>query len=306
MSRYNIQIIQFSSFKTNNFIPIYLLISSLIILTGCFHPVTNNDMKPYFPIEKETSPDTITEILEGTLTAEDGYLTINEYTIIWPCGYSYSETNNTTEIIDSIGDVITSVGNDILVNGMEMDISEPGSITEFAFPENMKNNSRFLAIVSINEPLPEVHFPVNKEACDVITLGMAKGTLIIENGYLKVMDRVIIWPYGYTISYEENAISVIDEEGNIAGKVGDYMGLAGDGTSKFSVDSRTDYVFPEDYMSYDFFDAQDVIETTSNVLSNGYRGKSHFIQCIDTDDLSYSKQAERLINHYPVITISTH
>ena len=260
MFRHNIQTIKFSNIKTNKLIPMYLFVSSLIILTGCVHTEKNNDMKYYFPIEKETSPETITDIFKDTLLIKDGYLTINEYVIIWPHGYSYRETNNITEIINSISDVITSVGDDILITGMEIDIPELDSITEFTFPENMKNNSRFLAVVSINEPLPEVHFPTNKEACDVITLGMAKGTLIIENGYLKVMDRVIIWPYGYTINYEENAISIIDKEGNIVGKVGDYIGLAGAGTSKFSVDSRTDYVFPEDYMSYDFFDAQGVIE----------------------------------------------
>ncbi len=214
----------------------------------------------HFPVGKIHQKETITDIFKDTLLIKDGYLTINEYVIIWPYGYSYRETNNITEIINVIGDVITSVGNDILVTGMEIDIPELDSITEFTFPENMKNNSRFLAVVSINEPLPEVHFSTNKKVCDVITLGMAKGTLTIENGYLKVMDRVIVWPYGYMINYEDNTISVIDEEGNVVGKVGDYLVLAGAGINHFTADSITDYVFPDNYMSYDFFDAQDVIE----------------------------------------------
>ena len=246
--------------RTNNLFLISLLVTLSILITGCVHPEENHGTKPYFPTGKDTFLNTITEILESKLTVEDGYLTVNGYVIIWPHGYSCRETNNTTEILNNTGDVIASVGDNALITGMKIHNPQLNSITEFTFPENIKNHFRFLAAVSINELLPEVHFPTNNSACDVVTLGMAKGTLMVENGYLKVMDRVIIWPYGYTINYEENAISIIDKEGNIVGKVGDYIGLAGAGTSKFSVDSRTDYVFPEDYMTYDFFDAQGVIE----------------------------------------------
>jgi hypothetical protein len=75
------------------------------------------------------------------------------------------------------------------------------------------------------------YFPVLRGEVGMESL--AKGTLIFEDGYLRLSstdsdDRyLIIWPHGYSLNMEEDEIKILDEDGQVVAKVGDTISVGG-------------------------------------------------------------------------------
>jgi hypothetical protein len=74
---------------------------------------------------------------------------------------------------------------------------------------------------------PEPYFPVQKEFQTTVLTSLIQGKLVLNNGYLRVYDELIIWPYGYSLKTEGKEMWVINEKGQPAARVGDEVGIGG-------------------------------------------------------------------------------
>ncbi len=72
-----------------------------------------------------------------------------------------------------------------------------------------------------------VYFPVQKEPQTEILTAVLSGKLVYNDGYLRVLDLIVIWPYGYSLSTGENEILVINDKGELLARVGDKLKLEG-------------------------------------------------------------------------------
>jgi hypothetical protein len=75
------------------------------------------------------------------------------------------------------------------------------------------------------------YFPVTRG--EVGMEALAKGTLILEDGYLRLSSiysddkYLIIWPNGYSLNNEGEEIQILDDSGQVVAKVGDTISAAG-------------------------------------------------------------------------------
>lgn len=84
---------------------------------------------------------------------------------------------------------------------------------------------------SISSPVR--FFPVVKESLQVEIQKEIEGTLVLDNGYLKINYETIdsllllIWPYGYSSRVEDEDIQVIDNNGQVTARVGEQIIVGG-------------------------------------------------------------------------------
>ena len=72
-----------------------------------------------------------------------------------------------------------------------------------------------------------------KETQSASMEALTQGTLALDsNGCLKVGANTIIWPYGFTLGKQKNAI--YNTAGNIVAKVGDHIQISGGGCANCS------------------------------------------------------------------------
>ncbi len=77
------------------------------------------------------------------------------------------------------------------------------------------------------------YFPVVKNEPEGSFLALAEGTLVIEDGYLRLSrsysdtTELIIWPYGYSLNVEGDDIRIINGDGEIVAHVGDNIYVGG-------------------------------------------------------------------------------
>ena len=77
------------------------------------------------------------------------------------------------------------------------------------------------------------YFPVVKNEPQGSFLADLKGTLMLEDGYLRVSSsysdttELIIWPYGYSLNVEGDDIRIIDGDGQVVARVGDNIYVVG-------------------------------------------------------------------------------
>jgi hypothetical protein len=73
------------------------------------------------------------------------------------------------------------------------------------------------------------YFPVARGETGMEAL--ATGTLVLENGYLRLTtegsSELIIWPEGYSLNMEGDEIQIFDEDGQVVARVGDTISAAG-------------------------------------------------------------------------------
>ena len=71
---------------------------------------------------------------------------------------------------------------------------------------------------------PEIYFPVQKEVQMWRLLQTLEGELLLDdNGRLRVMGDLILWPYGYSLKTEGKKIWVINDKGQRTVRVGDRI-----------------------------------------------------------------------------------
>jgi hypothetical protein len=73
------------------------------------------------------------------------------------------------------------------------------------------------------------YFPVARGETGMEAL--ATGTLVLENGYLRLTtegsSELIIWPEGYSLNMEGDEIQILDEDGQVVARAGDTISAAG-------------------------------------------------------------------------------
>ena len=72
-----------------------------------------------------------------------------------------------------------------------------------------------------------VYFLVQKERQTEILTAALSGELVCNDGYLRVLDFIVIWPYGYSVRSGENELLVINDRGESLARVGDGVRLEG-------------------------------------------------------------------------------
>lgn len=99
---------------------------------------------------------------------------------------------------------------------------------------------------SADETQPEPYFPVQKEA-QYWNLGvLLQGSLVIDKGYLRIYDALIIWPYGYSIKTEGKEMWIINDKGQTVARVGDVVKLSGGFMDASVAEERIGHALPED------------------------------------------------------------
>ena len=92
---------------------------------------------------------------------------------------------------------------------------------------------------------PDVSFPVTKESSEIMGSEVLTGELTVENGYLKVNDFIIVWPYGYSWKHSASDIWVINNLGQVIARAGDEFTFIGMEISHSGVRELTDLIISE-------------------------------------------------------------
>ena len=94
-------------------------------------------------------------------------------------------------------------------------------------------------------PLPTPFFPVQKEVQTIGMTALLSGELVLNEGYPRVYDILILWPYGYTVEIEAENIWVLNEEGIRVVKVGDTVRMGGGEVSDKFAEEKIGHTLPE-------------------------------------------------------------
>lgn len=97
-----------------------------------------------------------------------------------------------------------------------------------------------------DEPQTSVYFIVQQEPAEIVLLASLPGELVLdEDGYLRVGDNVILWPYGYSLDNRGKGWVVIDDEGQEAARVGDWVRIGGGQIPASFAEEKIGYALPE-------------------------------------------------------------
>jgi hypothetical protein len=81
---------------------------------------------------------------------------------------------------------------------------------------------------STETPRTVSYFPVQNKNPGVYIIVKLEGKLDIDNnGYIRIGEDMIIWPYGYSYKVEGGETFILDERGNLAAQVGENVMLGG-------------------------------------------------------------------------------
>ena len=95
-------------------------------------------------------------------------------------------------------------------------------------------------------PLPEVtHFPVQLEPAATVLLLRFEAFLGVRDGYLAMNERLILWPYGFTLDTSGDVPRVLDGNGNEVGRLGEKLVLGGGFIPRFWAEEKTGTELPE-------------------------------------------------------------
>jgi hypothetical protein len=86
---------------------------------------------------------------------------------------------------------------------------------------------------SCGEGSPTPYFPVQRDPGLSYMQARIEGRLILSEGCLRLKEQpfarsyMIIWPYGYKLRLEGKTIQVLDADGQVVARVGDWIELGG-------------------------------------------------------------------------------
>ena len=72
-------------------------------------------------------------------------------------------------------------------------------------------------------------FPTQSKSVNFQMEASIEGTLVLDNGYLRLEKSgfLLIWPYGFSLNMEGDAINILDKEGREVARVGDTIRMGG-------------------------------------------------------------------------------
>jgi hypothetical protein len=89
-------------------------------------------------------------------------------------------------------------------------------------------------------------FPVQVEKPEFDMQALLQGVLTRDNdGYLRVYDELIIWPYGYSYQIEGEDIWILDDNSIRIFKVGDFVHIGGGEIPKDWAEEKIGQSLPE-------------------------------------------------------------
>jgi hypothetical protein len=91
-----------------------------------------------------------------------------------------------------------------------------------------------------------LYFPVQKEPQTTVLIALLSGQLVSEDGYLKVKDELIIWPYGYSMKQDKNEIWIYNEKSQMVFKAGDVIQIGGGEVSISTAEEKIGKQLPTD------------------------------------------------------------
>ena len=247
------------------------LITVLIgILSGCAdnsNQQSTTSGMPYFPVSTEKSG--MEALATGTLILEDGYLRLSKsYSddtslIIWPVGYSLEKENDEVRILDEDGNVVARVGDNISAGGGEVGKGIVEKYIGEHLPGDCIGPFWLSNVIWINENSGQPsttqsatsetsYFPVSTGEYKSYPDALATGTLILEDGYLRISPTysddtfLVIWPVGYSLEKENDEVRILDEDGNVVARVGDNISAGGGEVGKGIVEKYIGKHLPGD------------------------------------------------------------
>jgi len=98
-----------------------------------------------------------------------------------------------------------------------------------------------------DEPPTNVVFPVQAEPAEIVLLASLPGELVLdEDGYLRVNDNIILWPWGYSLDNRGPDLwVVIDDEGREVARVGEWVRIGGGQIAASFAEEKIGYSLPE-------------------------------------------------------------
>jgi hypothetical protein len=81
-------------------------------------------------------------------------------------------------------------------------------------------------------PTSSPFFPAQRDPEAVQMQARMEGRLILDEGYLRLKpilheSYMVIWPYGYTVRLENSIVQVLDADGRVVARAGDWIVLGG-------------------------------------------------------------------------------
>ncbi len=213
----------------------------------------NDEQAPVveFPQHHAPTADYWTQSFVGQLVLEEGCLRASSLLLIWPRTFTFDTKNGVARIVDKTGRIAAHVGDDVRFSRASVSYEEAngrgwiqGLSADCAGPYWLVGDE--VAAFSLDGPAelpppdpedPEVYFPQHDAPPRTDNGGLYfAGQLVLDNGCLRVgvpyddagnpqPSNLLIWPGAYRLSVENGAVSIVDELGRIAARVGDYIRL---------------------------------------------------------------------------------
>ena len=129
-----------SGVKRKALVLLCILAVVLSISFACNNNSTNiSSSTPFFPVQK-AGLDRMNGEFEGKLVLDNGCLRVDKYLIIWPHGFSLRTEGEEIQVIDSNGQVVARVGDEIYVGGGELPAEEARFIEESITGQPLPDN----------------------------------------------------------------------------------------------------------------------------------------------------------------------
>jgi hypothetical protein len=101
----------------------------------------------------------------------------------------------------------------------------------------------------------DIYFPVLEEAEAYYPSNSSYGKLTFDGKYLLLrssflvfsVERLLIWPNGYSVKVENGKIHVLDKNGEVVARVGDRIKVGGGETPITNVEKLIGYSLPDDW-----------------------------------------------------------
>jgi len=136
------------------------IIMLIVIITGYIEelqqkPIDTSSSTLLFPVQKRSGLGQMDALLEGKLELDNGYLRVkyfdDNYLLIWPHGFSLHIEGKEIHVIDSDGQLVARVGDQIKVGGGEAPAEKVEEYTGKSLPDN--RTGPYWIVSEVIEPL---------------------------------------------------------------------------------------------------------------------------------------------------------
>ena len=88
-------------------------------------------------------------------------------------------------------------------------------------------SKRSSQVIAPTAKATSLFFPTQKAPQTIVMQALLVGRLSKEGNCIKVNENLIVWPYGFSVKEEKNAIKIFNNKGQLIAMVGDTVKLGG-------------------------------------------------------------------------------